>query len=50
MVFWLSNDKLIRYDFEQEVFEEVQGLADDDVMKIELLEIGACERYLLLGD
>jgi hypothetical protein len=43
MVFWLSNDKLIRYDFGEEVFDEVKGFGDVDVdvMDIKLLHIGS---------
>ncbi len=52
MVFWLSNHKLVRYDFGEEVFEEVKGFGDDDVdvMDIKLLHIGSSERYLILRD
>jgi hypothetical protein len=40
MLFWLSNDKLVRYDIADEVFDEIDGLEDDDLMSIEVFDIG----------
>jgi hypothetical protein len=40
MIFWLSNNKLVRYDFNDEIFEELEGIPDINVMNIKVLQIG----------